>query len=186
MGMQEYLSPGSPAWSQQQIEIRDKCFATAQAEVDVEYYNYKGVQGPDDGIDWAQPVREGLRAAQGEVDLAQQEVDQAETVLRRAKAQLAETQAELARYDDLDERIRNYTVDQLKAGQDTELNYTLKRRTRRSSPAYAIGTISPPSPSIAWRLSTVLPSIALAISCESHMFGRRRCCWNMPRSAPPR
>jgi hypothetical protein len=132
-GMAEYMLPGSPAWGQEQIDIRDRCFAAAQAEVDVAYYSYKGVKGPDDEIDWSQPAREGLRAAQGEVDLAQQAVEEAQTVYQRAQSQLDNTKADLTRYNNLDERIRQYTVDQLKAGQDTELNYSLKQDKAQQS-----------------------------------------------------
>jgi hypothetical protein len=132
-GMAEYMLPNSPAWTQQQIDIRDKCFAAAQAQLDVEFHNYKGVKGPDDDVDWAQPAREGLRVAQGELDLAQQAVDEAQTVYQRAQSQLDNTKADLTKYNDLDDRIRSYTVDQLKAGQDTELNYTLKQEKAQQS-----------------------------------------------------
>lgn len=131
--MVEYLLPGGPAWGPPQVEIRDSCFAAAQAELDVEYYVYAGLKGDDDQVDWAQPVREGLRQALAERDLALQVRDQAESVYRRAKTQLDDTRAQLAQYDDLEQRIRDYTVDQLKSGHDTELNYGLKQDKSQQS-----------------------------------------------------
>lgn len=78
-------------------------------------------------------AREELRDAIAERESATRAVEAAERVLSRAKQRMDDADAELRSYADLDAKITDFNVEQLKAARDAELPHALAHAQRERS-----------------------------------------------------
>jgi hypothetical protein len=125
--------PKNAWWGDEEVAVRDRCFAQAQEEIAVAYgieaWRPKGLD--TDTVDWSLPPRQGLRLAINERHVAAEFRAKAGVVAARASDRLVALELELSQFRDLDKQVDEARLEAARTGEfDRDLPYGLSSALR--------------------------------------------------------